>query len=44
VEFLGSREGIAKAKAELLYTTAEGGAAGIPIGEPVLAKPPGKGT
>lgn len=38
VEFLGSREGIAKAKAELLYTTAEGGAAVIPIGEPVLAK------
>jgi UDP-N-acetylmuramoyl-tripeptide--D-alanyl-D-alanine ligase len=36
VEFLGSRDGIARAKAELLEGTAEGGFCVIPAGEPIL--------
>jgi|WetSurMetagenome_2_1015567.scaffolds.fasta_scaffold00170_30 UDP-N-acetylmuramoyl-tripeptide--D-alanyl-D-alanine ligase len=36
IEFLGSREGIAAAKAELLAQTAEGGLCVIPSGEPLL--------
>jgi UDP-N-acetylmuramoyl-tripeptide--D-alanyl-D-alanine ligase len=36
IEFLGSREGIARAKAELLSETVRGGAAVIPFGEPAL--------
>jgi UDP-N-acetylmuramoyl-tripeptide--D-alanyl-D-alanine ligase len=36
IEFFGSREGIAHAKAELLRTTKEGGTAVIPAGEPIL--------
>lgn len=36
VEFLGSREGIAGAKAELLEGTAKGGFCVIPAGEPIL--------
>lgn len=36
MEFFGSRDGIARAKAELLATTKHGGVAVIPVGEPVL--------
>jgi len=36
IEFLGSRENIAKAKAELLQTTETGGTAVIPFGEKIL--------
>lgn len=36
IEFFGSREGIAHAKAELLRTTKPGGTAVIPAGEPIL--------
>jgi len=37
MEFLGSREGIARAKAELPAGTAAGGICVIPTGEPILA-------
>ncbi|MFO7626344.1 MAG: UDP-N-acetylmuramoyl-tripeptide--D-alanyl-D-alanine ligase [Candidatus Fermentibacteraceae bacterium] len=36
MEFFGSRDGIAHAKAELLRTTRTGGTAVIPVGEPIL--------
>jgi UDP-N-acetylmuramoyl-tripeptide--D-alanyl-D-alanine ligase len=36
IEFFGSREGIASAKAELLSSTRPGGIAVIPAGEPIL--------
>jgi len=36
IEFLGSREGIAAAKAELLLQTRQGGLCVIPVGEPIL--------
>lgn len=36
IEFFDSRDGIARAKAELLETTKEGGTAVIPAGEPIL--------
>lgn len=38
IEFLGSREGIARAKAELLVTTRKSGAAVIPACEPILLR------
>lgn len=38
IEFLGSRQGIALAKAELLRTTTESGGAVIPAGEPILSE------
>lgn len=36
IEFFGSRDGIARAKAELLTTTRHGGAVVLPVGEPIL--------
>jgi UDP-N-acetylmuramoyl-tripeptide--D-alanyl-D-alanine ligase len=38
MEFFGSRDGIARAKAELLAGTAPGGFCVIPAGEPILAE------
>lgn len=38
LEFFSSREGIAKAKAEVIQTTEPGGTCVIPVGEPILRK------
>lgn len=38
LEFFPSREGIAKAKAEVIQTTEPGGTCVIPVGEPILRK------